>query len=326
MESLIFSVNAVLPIVLIVALGYAIKRLGIISETVAAGLNKLVFRVLLPCTLFLNIYKIKDLGSIDMGYIWYAIGITVVMFLLAFPVVMAVIKENGQRGVVIQAVFRSNFALVGIPLAESLFGEEGSIVATLLSAFIIPMFNVLAVVCLSIFGSSGKISAKKILLGIAKNPLIQSILLGVVILGVRALFVRFGIGFRLTDLTPLYSVVEQLSKTATPIALLALGAQFEFSAVAHLKKTILFGVTLRGIVMPAIALTVAYFMNCFSGAHFAAFVALFCTPVAVSSVPRVQEMGADVQTAGQLVVWTTILSGFTIFFVSFLLKALGVFG
>ena len=58
MESLIFSVNAVLPIVLIVALGYAIKRLGIISETVAAGLNKLVFRVLLPCTLFLNIYKI----------------------------------------------------------------------------------------------------------------------------------------------------------------------------------------------------------------------------------------------------------------------------
>ena len=163
-------------------------------------------------------------------------------------------------------------------------------------------------------------------MGILKNPFIQSIGLGFVFLGIRALFGRLGIGFRLTDLRPVYRVIEQLGATATPIALLALGAQFELSAVPHLKKVIFFGVGIRTFAVPAIALTVAYFMGCFSGAHFAAFVALFCTPIAVSSVPMVQEMDGDVQAAGQLVVWTTVLSGFTIFFVSFLLKAIGVFG
>ncbi|MBQ8409594.1 MAG: AEC family transporter [Clostridia bacterium] len=325
MESFIFAVNAVLPIVLMVAIGYGIKRIGLISEAVAKALNKLVFRVLLPCTLFLNVYKIEDPAAMDLGYIYYAIGITVVMFLLAFPAVMAVTKESNQRGVLIQAVFRSNFALIGIPLATSLYGEEGSLIATLLSAFIIPIFNVLAVICLTVFGDGGKPSVKKILLGILKNPLIQSIALGGICLGARALFGYWGIDFRLSDITPVYSVAEQLSKTATPIALLVLGAQFEFSAVPALKKQILFGTVLRTIIMPAIALSVAYLMGCFSGAHFAAFVALFGTPVAVSSVPMAQEMGADARVAGQLVVWTTLLSGFTIFLISFVLKALGVF-
>ena len=76
---------------------------------------------------------------------------------------------------------------------------------------------------------------------------------------------------------------------------------------------------------PAVALTVAYLMGCFSGAHFAAFVALFATPVAVSSVPMTQEMGGDTTLVGQLVVWTTLISGFTIFMFSFILKSVGIF-
>lgn len=326
MESLIFAINAVLPIVLMVVIGYGIKRIGLINDHIAKALNKLVFWLLLPCMLFLNVYKIQDPAAIDMRYIYFSMGITAVIFLCAFPLVMAVIKDNRQRGVVIQVAFRSNFALVGLPLALSLYGEEGSMIATLLSAFMVPLFNVLAVICLSVFGDGGRISVKRIVMGILKNPLILSIALGGVCLGIRALFVRMGIGFRFSDITPVYSVAEQLSKTATPLALLALGAQFEFSAVPSLKKLIVFGTCLRVIVTPAIALSVAYLLGCFSGAHFAAFVALFCTPVAVSSVPMTQEMGGDAQAAGQLVVWTTILSGFTIFLVTLLLKSIGVFG
>ena len=325
MESFLFAVNAVAPIVLLVAIGYGVKRVGLINETIARNLNKLVFRIFLPCTLFLNVYKIENIAAIDLGYVYFALGTTLTLFFCAVPVVMAAIKENRQRGVVIQGIFRSNFALVGIPLASSLYGEEGSIIATVLSAFIVPLYNVLAVTCLSMFCGGGKVSVKKVLVGILKNPFIQSIALGFVSLGIRALFVRFDIGLRLTDIRPIYTVLEQLGATATPVALLALGAQFEISAVPHLKKVIFFGVGIRTFVVPAVALTVAYFMGCFSGAHFAAFVALFCTPIAVSSVPMAQEMGADSELAGQLVVWTTLISTLSVFLAALLLKAGGVF-
>ena len=153
----------------------------------------------------------------------------------------------------------------------------------------------------------------------------MSILAGFVCLGIRAILAHLDVGFRLTDVTPLYSAMTQLSKASTPVALIALGAQFEFSAVKSLKKQIIFGTLARTVVVPALALSIAYLLGCFNGAHFAAFVALFATPVAVSSVPMTQEMNGDVTLAGQLVVWTTIISAFTIFIFSFILKEIGIF-
>ena len=325
MNSFIFAVNAVAPIVIIVAIGYVLKRIGLIKPPVAAAMNRLVFKLFLPCMLFLNVYKIENIGEVGFGYVFYALGITLVFFTLSIPLSMKLTKDNPRRGAIIQAVFRSNYALVGIPLATSLYGDEGAIVATVLSAFIIPVFNALAVVCLSVFGGKGKINVKGILLGILKNPLIDSIALGGAVLLIRAVFVRFNIDFRLTDIKPVYSVLSQLSAVATPIALLVLGAQFEFSSIPGMKKEIITTTAIKTALIPTLALGLAYFLDCFGGAHFAAFVALFATPVAVSSVPMAQEMGADHELAGQLVVWTTILSAFTIFFASFILKAIGVF-
>ncbi len=309
-----------------VSIGFLIKKIGILSGEAAKIINKVVFRLLLPCSLFLNVYSIEDLGSLDFGYIVFAMIATVLIFLLAIPLSKFVSEDRCLRGAMIQASFRSNYALIGIPLATSLYGEEGAIFASVLSAFAIPLFNVLAVICLTVFGDKDeKPSVKKILLGILKNPLIISIFLGFVCLFLRKIFTACAIDFRLSDLTPVYSVLTQFAKTATPLALLALGAQFEFSAVPALKKQIVFGTVLRMVLIPVIFLTVAYFMNCFHGAHFAAFVALFATPVAISTVPMAQELGADTTLAGQLVVWTTLLSAFTIFFFSFVLKAVGVF-
>lgn len=325
MSSFLFAVNAVAPIVLMVVIGYALKHMKLIGDGMATAMNKLVFRVFLPCMLFLNVYRIEEFARIDFTYIWYAMGIILLIFLLFIPLVMWLTKDNSQRGPMLQAVFRSNFALVGIPLATSLFNEEGGVIATLLSAFSIPLFNILAVICLTVFGNSGRINVKKILLGIVKNPLIQSIALGGVCLAVRVLLKKQGIEFRLSDIKPIYSVIEQLSKVATPLALLVLGAQFELSAVPTLKKQIIFGVTTRILIVPVIGIGVAYLIGHFSGAHFAAFVALFSTPVAVSSVPMSQEMGADTRLAGQLVVWTTLFSAFSIFLFSFALKLLGIF-
>ena len=108
-----------------------------------------------------------------------------------------------------------------------------------------------------------------------------------------------------------------------------LGAQFEFSAIKELRREIFAGVLLRNVIVPVIGLGAAYlffYPSHFTGAHFAAFVAMFATPVAVSSVPMAQEMDSDAALAGQLVVWTTIAAAFSVFIAALLLKMGGVFG
>ena len=330
MESFIFAVNAVLPIILMVALGYVLKRIGFVNESFAKTGNRIVFRVLLPAMLFLNIYKISDVGGVNLFYIAYVFAALLIIFAVALPLCLLLTKKAERRGVLLQAAYRSNYALIGLPLAQSLYGEEGVMIATLLSAAIIPVLNILAVISLSIFKEDhGKVSPKKIVLEIVKNPLIIGVMIGLFVLLVRALFVNFDISFRLSSLTPIYTVLGYLSSMATPLALLVLGAQFEFSAIKELRREILAGVLLRTLIVPVIGLGVAYvffFPSHFNGAHFAAFVAMFATPVAVSSVPMAQEMNSDAALAGQLVVWTTIASAFSVFIAAFLLKLGGVFG
>ncbi len=325
MQSFIFAANATLPIVLMVAIGYFIKRIGLITKDVGKIINNIVFRILLPAMLFLNIYNISDIGNINLEFVVYGIGVTIIIFLIFIPIVNVVIPERNQRGVILQSVFRSNYALIGIPLATSLYGAEGAAIASLLSAFIIPVFNILGVICLSMYSDTIKPNFKNIIINIAKNPLILGVLSGCAVIGIRAL-VQDSINFRLSDIEPIFKVLTYLSNAATPMALIALGAQFEFSAIPALKKQIAFGIALRSVIIPAVSLTAAYFIDRYNGAHFAAFVAMFATPVAVSTVPMVQEMGADHALAGQLVVWTTAVSALVIFVASFILKAVGVFG
>lgn len=328
MNSLIFALEAVTPIIITVVIGFLLKKIGLMNEDFAKKANKLVFRVFLPVLLFKNIYGIENLTKINFGYIIYSVVMVAIFFGVGTFLVIFLTDKKKCRGALLQGVFRSNYALIGIPLATALFNEEGAAVATLLSAFIVPAFNILAVVGLSVFNNNGeKINPKKILTGILKNPLIIGILAGLITLGIRAIFVKNNIDFRLDSVSIIWKPLNNLSVIATPLALLALGAQFEFSAIPALKKEIISGVIIRCLAVPIIGIGLAFvlFRHSFGGAQFAALVAVFCTPVAVSSVPMAQEMGADAELAGQLVVFTTVTSAFTVFIASFLLKFAGIF-
>lgn len=328
MSAFLFALSAVMPIILMIALGYCLRRAGILNESFTKVANKLVFRTLLPAMLFLNIYRIESFGDMELDYIFYVSFAVLGIFLLNLPLVLFLSRDNTRRGPMLQASFRSNYALIGIPLATSLYGEAGGIVASLLSAAVVPVFNALAVITLSIFRKDGeKPSVKKVLLSMVKNPLILSIFAGLVALGIRALFVYLGITFRLADLTPVYKVLEYLSGAATPIALLVLGAQFEFSRISGYKKELTYAVLARCVLTPLLGIGVAllFFRERFGGAEFAAFIAAFATPVAVSSVPMTQEMDGDTALAGQIVIFTTLTSALTTFLATFILRSIGVF-
>ena len=328
LDSLIFAVNAVMPIVGMVVIGYLLKKVNFIDEKFAKQANKLVFRVFLPVMLFSNVYKVESFAEMDYGYILYATVATVLVFIFAFPVAFLVTDKSERRGVMLQAAFRSNYALVGIALASSLFGEQGELTASVMSLVSVPLINILAVISLTIFNKEGKRpTLGGVLLGIAKNPLIRAIVLGIAAVILREAIGGAGISLDVRELTPVWKIVGYLSALATPIALIALGAQFEFSALPEMKKEIIVGVTTRTLIVPILTLSSAYilFGDRFGGAAFAALAAMFATPNAVSTVPMTQEMGGDAALAGQLVVWSTLFSTFTIFMTAFVFRLLGVF-
>lgn len=323
-NTFLFALNAVLPLVILIALGYALKCIKIVSKDFFKQANKLVFKLFLPVTLFLNIYKLESIANIDLKAPLFALGAVVCVFFLGLAVALIFFKDNREKGAVWQGIFRSNYAILGIPLAGLILGDAGTSVASILSAVVVPAFNILAVVALSVFNTNGeKPNFKKVLLGICKNPLIHGVLIGILFLLIRFIFVKTNVSFRLTDVQFLYKSLTYVSNVTTPLSLIVLGGQFEFGSFAKSTKAIIIATFTRLIVVPGLVLTVACLLG-FRGAAIVAFIAAFGSPVAVSSAIMAQEMGADGELAGSLVVSTTIGSVFTLTIIIAIVKSLGM--
>ena len=319
---LVTAINAVVPVVLLILLGYILKQKGFINNDFVKIGNKLVFNVCLPCMLFINVYSIESFASIDWNIVIYSVVMLVAIFILGLGSALMTTKLPERRGVILQCTFRSNIAIIGLSLASALGGEEAVAVAAIVSSFTVPVNNILAVLSLSMFagnGASNKNSFKNVLINIVKNPLIIGCVLGLVFLGLReAQMALFGeVVFRFSQQTKfLYTAVNNLKSIATPFALVVLGGQFEFSAVKGLMKEIFVGTIWRIVLAPLLGLGIAIFLSARMGwgvNEFPALVALFGSPVAVSSAIMAGEMGNDEQLATQLVVWTSLLSVITVF-------------
>ena len=328
------AVNAIAPMILLIGLGYYLKSVGFLSKEFLKIGNKLVFQVGLPVMLFVNVYDIDNLNQMNWSVVIYCIAITILLFLAGFVMALFFTKVPRRRGVLLQCTFRSNFAIIGLSLASALGGAQAVANASIISCVTIPLYNVLAVIALSVFMDSdraGKNGLKNVLINIAKNPLIWGVLTGIFVVLIRQLQeIVFGtVLFSIKeDMKFLYSALNQIKSLTTPLSLLVLGGQFTFSAVKALRKEIFAGTLMRTVIAPLIGVGCAAVLNltpyfyCDSDMY-PALVALFGSPVAVSSAVMAGAMGNDEQLAGQLVVWTSIVSIFTIFIQVCLLMYLG---
>lgn len=328
---LITAVNAVLPIVLLILLGYFLRQKGFLSEEFLKVGNKLVFKVCLPSMLFINIYDVEGFSAIQWDIAIFCVAVLLLIFVLGLVTCIATTRVPERRGVLLQCTFRSNFAIIGLSLASALGGEEAAAVGAVLSAFTIPVFNILAVIALSVFVGGEKRSVKSILVNIAKNPLIIAVVLGLICMGIRTAEVEiwgqayFSIK---DDLFFVYKSISNLKAVASPLALVVLGGLFEFSAVKGMFKEIAVGTVWRIVLAPAIGIGGAILLNSMGviscGVNeYPALIALFGSPVAVSSAVMAGSMGNDEQLATQLVVWTSLLSIVTIFLQVCVLMGLG---
>ncbi|MBQ0050753.1 MAG: AEC family transporter [Treponema sp.] len=342
LSKLFFTCNAVLPVVLTILVGYVLKNLKVFPQDFFKLLNKLSFRCCLPTMLFYNVYNVSNLGAIaNYGKVCAFTFVAILgTFVIAAVLCGLFVKDVRQKGVMVQAAYRSNNAIIGLSLVISLVGNEfqAIAVASILSSLFIPLFNILAVLSLTMFmkEEGKKFDLLSILKKIATNPLIIGCGSGFVFLVIRYFIPETtflneeGIEitkkvFTIKDNLPfLYRTIQMVGSCATPVALIALGGTFTFSAVARLKKLITIGTLARVLIVPVSTLVCAYFFG-FREVEFPALIALFGTPTAVSSVPMATEMNNDDELAGQLVVWTSILSAFTLFGIIFACAQVGIF-
>ena len=310
MESFTICLNAVLPIFLLMAVGYAARCFHLLDRADVAKINKIVFRAFMPAMVFYNIYS-SDLSSAVRGsLLGYAVLGVFAEFLLSLGYALLFVKERSRRGVVIQGLFRSNFVIIGLPIAESLVGGDLGPVAILL-AVVVPVFNILSVISLAIFNGQ-KPDWKKVLLDILENPLI----IGSAV-GIAALLA----GIRLP--APLEEVVSQMSDATSPMLLFLLGAFFQFRGMrGHVRE--LAAVCLgRLVVFPALFLGLAAAMG-FRGVELVSLLGIFASSTAIASFTMAQQMGGDAELAGDIVVWTSALCSFTLFGWSLLFKLLAL--
>lgn len=328
-DILLFTLNTIMPVILLMALGYILRRIDFFTAEFLKISNKTVFFVLLPLLLFKNIADINDISQIRMDVIAYVVVIIAILFIIGFFMALTV-KAPKQKGVIHQCTFRSNFALIGVPLAELMGGDNGVLMAAVISLFSIPIFNVLAVIVLSVYKDDKiQLSPKKILTDIARNPLILGVLLGLVTAFIKFLMNKNGISNPSEKVSFVYTVISYLARAATPVSLLILGGQFDLKRMSGYKKQLIIGLSGRNLIAPLLGVGCATFFTLtghldFGPDVFAALIALFGTPVAVASAIMAEAMDNDGQLASQFVVWTTILSLVTLFIIIFTVRALGL--
>ena len=315
MDNIIVSFNVIAPVFFLMVLGYLlVNYTSLADRQLTKQANAIVFKIFLPCMLFYNVYQ-SDIGAEIQSRIklciWAAGGL-IILFILLCLIVPKVVKQENQQGVVIQGIFRSNYVIFGVAVVQNMYGSKSTTTAAILSAILVPMYNFLAVVALSIFGEKRETDWKKIIMDIIKNPLILSSMLGVVfsLLGIRLP-------------TAVDTTVQDLAKLSTPIAFMILGGDLDFSKVKGNLKLSSVVLTIKLVILPLIMIPMVAMMG-YRDADLLSALLAYQTPVALSSYIMAQQAGADGQLAGQLVVFSSVLSIFTLFVTIFILRTMGM--
>ena len=312
LQALSIAFHAIVPLFLIIAVGYTVKRLGWIGPEEVRRFNKVTFYTFMPVMLFYNIYTSDFSQAVRLPYALFVVGAALGMVAVSFAVTLLAEKMPERRGVMIQAAFRSNFVLLGLPIAAELLPEGNLGVTALMVAIVVPIYNMMSVVVLEYF-RGGKPRAGEVLLAVVKNPLILGSVAGLL---VQALHITLP--------EVLVSFAGKMNSAATPLILLLLGASFETREIARYKKELLVCVGLRLVVFPGAILTLSMLMG-LRDIEFVTLLAMTAAPTAVNSFNMAQQLGGDSQLAGSAVVVSTAASFFTLFVWITLFKQLGMF-
>lgn len=310
-ENLLIAVNCVLPAFLIICAGALVRRAGIIPEETFPQLSSLAFHALLPCLLFHSIFT-TDIGEafhppLILCLVLFVLG----WFLLSFFLLRKLVPNHRTQGAFIQAAFRSNIAIVGVSMADAMMGSAGVAGMSIAMAFLVPLYNILAVITLETC-RGGTIQLRPTLLGILKNPLILSSGLGV-------LFLLAKIPIPGSVLT----AIDRLGDAGSVMAMFALGAGLRLQGLRDNRNKLIAANFLRLIIAPAAGLTVAILCG-FRGNDLGVALLCLAPSLATTAHPMAIVRDSDHELTGQIVVTSSFFCCITLFLWIFILKQIGL--
>lgn len=313
MENFIYSVNATLPIFLVIVIGYVLKQIGMLNDEFVTVANKFNFKVTLPFLVFRDISSANIKEDFDIVFVLFCAVATTICFFVIWAGAKLFIKDKTITGAFVQASFRSSAAVMGIAFIQNIYGTSG--MAPLMIIGSVPLYNIYSVIVLTLEAENsghGKEKIKKALIGIVTNPIIIGIVLGLLVS-------LLGITFP----TVVNKTVQNMASMASPLALIAIGAGFEGrKALAKIKPTIAVAV-IKLVVQAGIFIPIAIHLG-FRDEKMIAILVMLAAPTTPSCYIMAKNMNNDGVLTASAVVVTTLFSAVTLTFWIYLLKTVGM--
>lgn len=313
MDNLIFSLNATVPVFLMMLLGMVFRKIGLMDREFAAKLNRFVFQIALPVVLF------QDLAGEDFSQAWdfSFVAFCFLATLISILVIAAVSRLFVKReilGEFVQASYRSSAALLGIAFIQNIYGDAG--MAPLMIIGTVPLYNIMAVLILSVMNpvshKMDRAALKKAGVGILTNPILWGIAIGLL----------WSV-CRIPQPEILKKTVDSVAALATPLGLMAMGAGFEGRKALTMVKPTMAASLIKLVVLAGIFLPVAIWLG-FEKEQLVAVLIMLGSATTVSSYVMAKNMGHEGVLTSSVVMVTTCLSAFTLTGWLFLLRTFGV--
>ena len=312
LQNFIICVNAVIPSAIYLIIGIILKVTGVIKDEEVKKFTHVVFVTLYPFIMFDNLYGKNIAENMDMKLGLYAVVFTALQFAASWLFVCRIEKDNYERGAMIQALYRSNYVLMGFPIAVNLFGKGNITAVAIIMMLVVPFYNITAVIVFETF-RGGKVNFRQMLKRILTNPIID---------GGIAAFIVMILGINLP--APIVNTVGTLSDATAPIAMILLGAALNIKGFSSDRRRIAICTIGKLVVFPAIGIAGAVLLG-IRDVQLIAVTLMVAAPIALASYAMASSMGGNGKLAGELVVITTIASCFTIPVFLFILKTNGLF-
>ena len=312
LENLLFSLNMSLPLFILLGLGYVLARKGLFSDDYVARTTNLVYYVMLPAKLFLDICETDLTAAFDLRYVEVTVAGVVVQFILAWLCANLLCRDKSKQSAFAHACFRGNFAYLGMALLQNIYNSDAVASTAVILALVLPLYNIQGVILMTVKEGGGGVHVGKILLGVLKNPMVLAILAGLP-------FAYFHIELPYVATKSL----SYLQVATSTMALLVVGASIKLDAIREDFPLLLRVSGIKLLVMPAIwgAMAVAAGL---SAEQVVTLTIVGSMPAAVNVYIITDKLGGSGKTACGAVVVTHLFSLFTMTGVVFILRSAGL--
>ncbi len=310
LDSFIFSIEATLPVFALILLGILLRRIGIFTEEYASATDKYVFKIALPVLLFKDIAGMDLRRDFDLGFVALCAAVALLMFFGVWGLSATLVKDKHSVGAFAQGSARGSAAILGVALVENICGSSGLAPMMIIAA--VPIFNIMSVVILTVSAGEKKVSAGEIFRDIVTNPIIIGVLIGVP-------FSAFGVALPHV----ISSAVNSVAATATPMALLAIGASFKLASAVKKLRPAAAAALVKLFLLPAVFLPAAILLGLRDSALISFFV-MVGAPTTVTAYTMSKNMGGDHVLSSNIVMISTLISLFSVTLWVFILRLAGL--